>query len=203
MPVVFVPVEQGRPVVLDKAILLIGRHSDCDVVLTRSRKISRKHCCIAQVNDQVVIRDLGSLNGVWVNGDRVREQSHIEPGDEISIGDVRYRVEQVRANGKNAGGSAKRQGEDRRERRPRRRRQSTDEDDGRNQAAMKETPVADLPFVPLDAEAGDSDSQDVVPLDDIEPIDIMDDYDDEGLSSRARRRRRHHSSGSHSPMMLD
>jgi hypothetical protein len=77
---------------LDKAILLIGRGSDCDVILLHSRKISRHHCCIAQVDNSYVIRDLGSMNGIRVNGARVRE-SRMGKGDEVSIGDLVFTFE--------------------------------------------------------------------------------------------------------------
>ena len=90
MALYLMPVEDGRPVVLDKAVLFFGRHPECDVVLNRSRKVSRKHCCVAQVNHQVLVRDLGSMNGVTVNGQRVRSQAPLSVGDELVIGDVAY-----------------------------------------------------------------------------------------------------------------
>ncbi|MCA9118185.1 MAG: FHA domain-containing protein [Planctomycetaceae bacterium] len=93
MAVYLVPVGEGRQIVLDKAIVFVGRHPECDVVLTRSRKVSRKHCCIAQVNDHFVLRDLGSMNGCSHNGTRVEREVRIALGDEISIGDVKYLLE--------------------------------------------------------------------------------------------------------------
>jgi pSer/pThr/pTyr-binding forkhead associated (FHA) protein len=90
MSVYLMPLEKGRPIVLDKAVVFIGRDPDCDVVLTRSRKVSRKHCCIAQVNDKLVVRDLGSMNGVRINGKRIRKESRIDFGDEVSVGDCLY-----------------------------------------------------------------------------------------------------------------
>ena len=87
------PVENGERVVLDKAVLFVGRHPDCDVVLKNSRKVSRRHCCIAQVDNRFVIRDLGSMNGVRVNGERVDVESPIGLGDEISIGDITYTLQ--------------------------------------------------------------------------------------------------------------
>ncbi len=91
-----VPVEDGFPIVLDKTILLIGRHPDCDAVLTDSQKISRKHCCIAKVNSHLVIRDLGSVNGVWVNGERIQRQSRIEIGDYVAIGDLQFQLQKTK-----------------------------------------------------------------------------------------------------------
>ena len=90
MALYLMPVADGRPVVLDKAVIFFGRHPECDVVLNRSRKVSRKHCCVAQVNHQIVVRDLGSMNGVMVNGQRLRKQAPLSVGDELIIGDVAY-----------------------------------------------------------------------------------------------------------------
>lgn len=90
MAIYLVPVDKGRRIVLDKAVVFIGRHPECDVVLTRSRKVSRKHCCIAQVNSRFVIRDLGSMNGTRLNGKRIKRESRVRLGDKVSIGDVQY-----------------------------------------------------------------------------------------------------------------
>src|SRR5712691_10516075 len=84
MPAILVPVNQGKPIVL------VGRHPDCVAVILNSRKISRKHCAIALVNNKFVVRDLGSMNGVWVNGERAEAQSPGEFGDELIIGDVAF-----------------------------------------------------------------------------------------------------------------
>jgi len=56
-----------------------------------SRKVSRRHCCVAQVNDYLVVRDLGSTNGVRINGERVAE-GKLVPGDELQIGNFKYQV---------------------------------------------------------------------------------------------------------------
>jgi pSer/pThr/pTyr-binding forkhead associated (FHA) protein len=82
--------------------VLIGRQADCDVSLTHSRKVSRKHCCIAQVNNSFVVRDLGSTNGVFVNGSRVRKEAGLTMGDELAIGDVRFRLQNEAASSKPA-----------------------------------------------------------------------------------------------------
>ena len=80
----------GPSILLDKPILLFGRHAECDVQLN-SKKVSRRHCCLAQVNDYLVIRDLGSTNGVKINGERVSE-GRLRAGDELTVGNFRYRV---------------------------------------------------------------------------------------------------------------
>jgi pSer/pThr/pTyr-binding forkhead associated (FHA) protein len=93
MAVYLMPVGNGQPIALDKTVLFIGRHPSCDIILTNSRKISRKHCCIAQVDNRLVIRDLGSMNGVSVNGKRVKKSSAIHLGDEVSVGDLRFVIQ--------------------------------------------------------------------------------------------------------------
>ena len=90
MPAQLVPLNDGPSILLDKPILLLGRDLECDIRLD-SRKISRRHCCIAQVGDLLVVRDLGSTNGIRINGVRILE-GRLSPGDELSIGGLRYQV---------------------------------------------------------------------------------------------------------------
>lgn len=90
MPPQLVALTEGPNILLDKPILLLGRHQECDIQLS-SRKVSRRHCCIAQVDDYLVVRDLGSTNGIRINGARVQEGS-LRPGDELTIGSHRYQV---------------------------------------------------------------------------------------------------------------
>jgi predicted component of type VI protein secretion system len=90
MPPQLVALTEGPSILLDKPILLVGRHQECDIQI-QSRKVSRRHCCIAQVNDHLVVRDLCSTNGVRINGVRVTEGS-LKGGDELTIGNFRYEV---------------------------------------------------------------------------------------------------------------
>lgn len=90
MPYRLIPVAEGIDILLNKPIVLVGRHPECDVQIP-SRKISRKHCCIAQVNDYLVVRDLFSTNGVSINGVRV-EEGTLQLGDELAIGQFRFHV---------------------------------------------------------------------------------------------------------------
>jgi predicted component of type VI protein secretion system len=89
MPARLTPLSGGAPILLDKPIVLIGRHPDCDVVIANSAKVSRRHCCVAQINEAFFVRDLGSMNGVRVNGTRVT-QAMLNPNDQLAIGDVPY-----------------------------------------------------------------------------------------------------------------
>lgn len=90
MPAQLLALTDGPSILLDKPILLFGRHPECDIQLN-SRKVSRRHCCLAQVSDYLVIRDLGSTNGVRINGTRVTE-GRLRTGDELTIGNFRYQI---------------------------------------------------------------------------------------------------------------
>jgi pSer/pThr/pTyr-binding forkhead associated (FHA) protein len=90
MPAQLVSLADGPSILLDKPILLIGRHPECDIQID-SRKISRRHCCIAQVGDYLVVRDLASTNGIRINGVRVLE-GRLKADDELTIGGYRYQV---------------------------------------------------------------------------------------------------------------
>ncbi len=85
-----VPLGAGPTISLDYPIVLVGRHADCDVRID-SPKVSRRHCCVAQVDGKLVIRDLGSTNGEHVNGNRVQE-AELAVHDEVAIGHLRYQV---------------------------------------------------------------------------------------------------------------
>lgn len=90
MPAHLLSLTDGPSILIDKPILLFGRHAECDVQL-QSKKVSRRHCVLAQVNDYLVIRDLGSTNGVRINGKKLAE-GKLLPGDELTIGNFRYQV---------------------------------------------------------------------------------------------------------------
>ena len=79
-------------ITLFRPVLLIGRHTECDIRID-SPKVSRRHCCVATAYDRVLIRDLGSRNGVRVNG-RLLEESQLHPGDELAIGPIMFRLEE-------------------------------------------------------------------------------------------------------------
>ena len=90
MPAQLIALTEGPDILLDKPILLLGRHPECDIQID-SRKISRRHCCIAQVADYLLVRDLGSTNGIRINSVRVQE-GRLHPNDELTIGNSRYKV---------------------------------------------------------------------------------------------------------------
>src|ERR1700743_2316827 len=71
------------PIATDKQIL-VGRSSDLDMVLVEDM-VSRKHARIAMQGDQIWIEDLGSTNGTFVNGEKVKK-ARLKEGDRVLIG---------------------------------------------------------------------------------------------------------------------
>jgi pSer/pThr/pTyr-binding forkhead associated (FHA) protein len=71
------------PLLSDKEIV-VGRSSDLDMVLVEDM-VSRKHAKIATHAGQLVIQDLGSTNGTFVNGEKIKK-TRLKEGDRILIG---------------------------------------------------------------------------------------------------------------------
>jgi pSer/pThr/pTyr-binding forkhead associated (FHA) protein len=65
----------------------IGRDPQCDIRVPAAA-VSRRHCEISFDDDEdwVKIKDLGSSNGTYVNGQRITQETELTPGDAIRIG---------------------------------------------------------------------------------------------------------------------
>jgi hypothetical protein len=77
-------VGDGRRSRLSGSRVVVGRSRDCDVVVS-DPNVSRRHAELRHGDDGWSVTDLGSTNGVRVNGRRV-DQSALRPGDRITIG---------------------------------------------------------------------------------------------------------------------
>ena len=90
----------------DSARCVVGRSPDCDIALPMDllhRDISRRHCAIEIDPPRIRVRDLNSLNGTYVNGEKIGQRpSYFAPdetdhedgvrelhgGDEVRVGDT-------------------------------------------------------------------------------------------------------------------
>ena len=70
---------------------MIGRAEDCQLK-PRSELISRYHCAILSEPSYVAVRDLGSKNGVYVNGERIGVEQELKNGDKLAIGPLEFLV---------------------------------------------------------------------------------------------------------------
>lgn len=89
-------VERGRTsvskITLRKLPTTVGRHRSCRLQIT-SRQVSREHCVFDEQDGVLIVKDLGSSNGTYVNGQRITLETVLEPGDKIEIGPVLFRVD--------------------------------------------------------------------------------------------------------------
>jgi pSer/pThr/pTyr-binding forkhead associated (FHA) protein len=89
-PIRLVAKEGWPKVLVGREMLIVGRDPTCDVRID-SPWISRRHCCLTEVDGEVLVRDLGSINGTWINGRRV-ESGRLRAGDELSIATFSFSV---------------------------------------------------------------------------------------------------------------
>ena len=88
-PVPFLTDPTGREHLLSGETITIGRAVECDIVIT-SKRVSRQHASIRRAGGEVVLQDLDSTNGTFLNDERVMEPAALHDGDRIAIGDVTF-----------------------------------------------------------------------------------------------------------------
>lgn len=76
---------EGRAVILGTAGAVLGRSRECDLVVS-DENASRRHAEVRPSGGAWVVRDLGSTNGVKVNGRRIEGAQPLNDGDTITIG---------------------------------------------------------------------------------------------------------------------
>jgi len=95
LPLGFVPLEltlmpAGPSVELNRPDMVIGRHSGADIRLALP-DVSRRHCRFAFQHGFWKIIDLKSMNGVFVNGERMQEAT-LYDGDHVRLGGFTFAV---------------------------------------------------------------------------------------------------------------
>jgi hypothetical protein len=82
---------QGRTFELRPGEVLIGRSSNCHLVLDDGL-VSRRHAQIVVTEQQAMVEDFGSANGVFVNGKRVAGSQQLKAGDQLLVGKQQFAV---------------------------------------------------------------------------------------------------------------
>jgi pSer/pThr/pTyr-binding forkhead associated (FHA) protein len=77
----------GREHHLTGETIVIGRAVENDIVIT-SKRVSREHACVRREGWRVMLEDLGSTNGTYLNDERVLSPVALHDEDRIKIGDV-------------------------------------------------------------------------------------------------------------------
>lgn len=85
-----VPLDGGRPIPIDRDLVLVGRRAGCEVRID-DKTVSKLHCVLARTDGLMLIRDLGSTNGCKVNGRKVR-RALLLPNDVLSIAKFDFRI---------------------------------------------------------------------------------------------------------------
>jgi len=75
----------GSRFLLDTAVVQIGRHPESDIFLD-DVTVSRRHAEVAREAGGWLVRDVGSLNGTYVNRSRIEDEAGLATGDEVQIG---------------------------------------------------------------------------------------------------------------------
>lgn len=78
--------ESGRTVELGAAALVIGREDGVDVLLEADELVSRRHVRLSPAEGGLLVGDLGSRNGTFVNGDEIVGAAHLAPGGSLLVG---------------------------------------------------------------------------------------------------------------------
>jgi pSer/pThr/pTyr-binding forkhead associated (FHA) protein len=80
--------DAGARFLLDTDVVTVGRHPDSDIFLD-DISVSRRHATFTRGDSGYVVSDLGSLNGSYVNRDRIDNDVTLTGGDEVQIGKYR------------------------------------------------------------------------------------------------------------------
>ena len=83
--------KQGSSIPLPQGKFLVGREEDCHL-RPNSDLVSRHHCVFTVDDFSVRLRDLGSTNGTFVNGERLKGAVNLKAGDRVLIGKLDFEV---------------------------------------------------------------------------------------------------------------
>ncbi len=83
--------QDGTEYPITRPETIIGRE-ECDILLLQDDQVSRRHAQAEQRGDMLVLTDLGSTNGTFVNGVRLQGPHTLQPGDVVQMGNTALTV---------------------------------------------------------------------------------------------------------------
>lgn len=78
-----------KSIPLPSSVTVIGRRADCDLYAPLL-SVSKRHCQLNCDDGALRIRDLGSRNGTYVNGERINGETELKAGDRVKIGPLTF-----------------------------------------------------------------------------------------------------------------
>lgn len=95
-------VVQGKPegmvISLKGPKFLIGRDPSCNL-RPSSDLVSKLHCGLQILGSKVIVHDLGSKNGTFLNNERIEESTEVHSGDLLRVGPLVFAIQTTRPNG--------------------------------------------------------------------------------------------------------
>lgn len=89
----------GKVITIPAPKCVIGRGDDCHL-RPQSDAVSRQHCTIITTENEVIVRDMSSRNGTFVNGERVGEEAVLLSGDVLRVGPLEFELQIEQTAGK-------------------------------------------------------------------------------------------------------
>lgn len=83
-------------------VTVLGRQDGCQLQI-KSSQVSRKHCEFIERDGRLFLKDLNSSNGTFANGEKIQGERMLNPGDEVTIGGVKFRIEELHGASPSAG----------------------------------------------------------------------------------------------------
>src|SRR5262249_6441275 len=77
--------DKGRRVPLGTTPMVIGRSAPADLVLT-DQQVSRNHCRVCLAMNEIIVIDLGSSNGTFIDGNRISGGAPLPVGARLQVG---------------------------------------------------------------------------------------------------------------------
>lgn len=82
---------KGKRLKLPDGESVLGREEEAQIRIA-SEEVSRTHCVLISSADKLVVRDLGSRNGTFVNGKPITTDVELQPGDLLVVGPMGFRL---------------------------------------------------------------------------------------------------------------
>src|SRR5438132_701438 len=83
---------EGKVIPVTLAQFVIGRDPQCHL-RPASPVISKRHCAIVRRQAKVFLRDFGSTNGTFVNGQQVKGETELKHEDHVKVGPIEFKVQ--------------------------------------------------------------------------------------------------------------